>query len=179
MGSFDRKVERNQKKMYKSGKGPAVKARSNRDPRTALGPKGDGEIFKGRKIILPVVLALLAVLYGVIGTVGNTAELSSTIFWLTIVLYLLLALMIFLRRPYLRIDRNWLYTSKYNRDKIIEANNISKIKVSKNRSKITIIPKSKDVNWVFSRSRNLFDTQAMAAHLEQYAKVHHVAFETE
>lgn len=179
MGSFDRKVERNQRKMHKSGKGPAVKTRSNRDPRTALGAKGDGEIFKGRKIILPITLALLAVLYGMVGTVGNAAELNSTIFWLTIVLYLLLALMIFLRRPYLRIDRTWLYTSKYNRDKLIEAGNISKIKVNKNCSKITIVPKSKDVNWVFSRSRNLFNTQAMAAHLEQYAKANHVTFETE
>lgn len=179
MGSFDRKVERNQKKLNKSGKGPAIKTRSNRDPRTALGAKGDGEIFKGRKIILPVTLAFLAVLYGTIGTIGKAAELNSGIFWVTIALYLLLALMIFLRRPYLRIDRSWLYTSKYNRDKLIEANNISKIKVNKNRSKITIVPKSKDVNWVFSRSRNLFNTGEMAAYLEQYAKVNQVTFETE
>lgn len=179
MGSFDRKVERNQIKMNKKGKGPAVKTRTSRDPRTALGAKGDGEVFKGRKILLPLTLALLAILYGVVGSIGNTAELNPTIFWLTIVLYLLLAMMIFLRRPYLRIDRTWLYTSKFNRDKLIEASNIGKIKVNKNQSKITIIPKSKDVNWVFSRSRNLFDTKAMAARLEQYAKANHVTFEAE
>ncbi|MEF2967280.1 hypothetical protein V3851_15690 [Paenibacillus sp. M1] len=176
MASFDRKVERNQIRMNKKGKGPNVtRGRSGQNPRTALGPKGDGEVFKGRNLILPVVLVLLAALYAVVGLMGSASEVNSVIFWLTIVLYLILALTLFLRRPYLRINKGWLYTSKYNRDKLLEAANVSKITVD--RSKVTIVPKSKDSNWVFYHLRNRFDTEAMGERLEQYAKVHHVPFE--
>ncbi len=178
MGSFDRKVERNQKRMNKSGNGPTLnKGGSGQNPRTSLGSKGDGEIFKGRNMILPAVLVLLALLYAAVGMVGSASEVNSGLFWLTIGLYLILALAIFLRKPYLRMNKGWLYTSKYNRDKILEAGNISKIKVS--RSKVMIVPKGKDNNWVFYRARNLFDTEAMGEHLEQYAKVHNVTFERE
>lgn len=175
MGSFDRKVERNQMKMNKKGKGPQVKGGRGLDPRTSLGSKGEGDVFRGRNIILPVLLALLALLYAVVGLIGSASEASSGIFWLTIVLYIILALAIFLRKPYLRINKGWLYTSKFNRDRLLEAGNVSKIKVE--RDKITIVPKGKDQNWVFYRVRNRFDTKAMAERLEQYAKVHNVTFE--
>lgn len=178
MASFDRKVERNQIRMNKKGKGPNLnKGRSSEDPRRTLGSRGEGEIFRGRNMILPLLLVLLSMLYAVVGVIGNASEVNSTIFWLTIVLYFVLALTIFLRRPYLRINKGYLYTSKYNRDKILEAGSISKIKVS--RKKVTIVPKTKDTNWVFYRVRNRFDTEAMGARLEQYAKLHHVSFEQE
>ncbi|MCA1292007.1 hypothetical protein LBW89_03125 [Paenibacillus sp. alder61] len=175
MASFDRKVERNRVRMNKKGKGPSRIGGGGQDPRYSLGPKGEGEVFRGRNILLPGVLVLLALLYAVVGLIGNASEVNSMLFWVTIVLYLILALTIFLRKPYLRIHKGWLYTSKFNRDRALEANNISKIKVG--RGKITIIPKSKDVNWVFYRMRNRFDTEAMGERLEQYAKLHHVSFE--
>ncbi|WP_334071265.1 MULTISPECIES: hypothetical protein [Paenibacillus] len=177
MASFDRKVERNRVRMNKKGKGPSRIGGGGQDPRYSLGAKGEGEVFRGRNILLPAALVLLALLYAVVGLIGNASEVNSVLFWLTIVLYLILALTIFLRKPYLRIHKGWLYTSKFNRDRTLEANNISKIKVG--RGKITITPKSKDVNWVFHRVRNRFDTEAMGEHLEQYAKVHHVSFEKE
>ncbi|MNO13093.1 hypothetical protein D3C76_27190 [compost metagenome] len=175
MGSFDRKVERNRIKLNKKGKGPVTKGPSN--PRSSLGAKGEGELFHGRKIILPVALVLLAGLYGGIGLIGSASELNSSLYWITIGLYLLLALTIFLRKPYLRINKNWIYTSRFNRDKLLEAGNIKSIKVSRN--KVTIVPNSKDTNWVFYRTRNLFDTAAMGDRLEQFAKQYQVKFERE
>ncbi|MNO64124.1 hypothetical protein D3C76_548460 [compost metagenome] len=175
MGSFDRKVERNQMKMNKKGKGPVINKGGN--PRTSLGAKGEGELFQGRKIILPLLLVLLAGLYGGIGIIGNASELNSSLYWITIALYLLLALTIFLRKPYLRVNKNWLYTSRLNRDKVLEAGNIKSIKVSLN--KITLVPISKDTNWVFYRTRNFFNTEAMGNTLEQFAKTYNVPFERE
>ncbi|MNI35047.1 hypothetical protein D3C73_890580 [compost metagenome] len=134
-------------------------------------------MFLGRKIILPVLLVLLAGLYGGIGLIGSASELNSSLYWITIGLYLLLALTIFLRKPYLRVNKNWLYTSKFNRDKLLEAGNIKSIKVSRN--KVTIVPNSKDANWIFYRTRNLFNTEAMGDTLEQFAKAYHVPFERE
>lgn len=178
MGSFDRKVERNQKKLNKTGKGPVVTSgKSGNNPRTSLGAKGEGDVFTGRKIILPLVLVLLAGLYGGIGLIGSASEVNSSLYWITIGLYMLLALTIFLRKPYLRVNKNWLYTSKFNRDKVIEAGNIKEIKVS--RSKVIIVPKSKDTHWVFYRTRNSFDTEAMGNRLELFANTYQVSFKRE
>ncbi|WP_059042957.1 hypothetical protein [Paenibacillus rubinfantis] len=176
MGSFDRKVERNQLRMSKKGKGPNV-GQGTRNSRSSLGANGEGEVFKGRNFILPSALFLLALLYGSVGIIGNTAEVNSVLYWATIFLYIVLALAIFLRKPYLRINKSWLYTSKFNRDRMLDAGNISKIKVSRN--KIVIEPKTREPKWVFYRTRNRFDTEAMAARLELYANTHHVKFEKE
>ncbi|GGF94194.1 hypothetical protein [Paenibacillus aceti] len=177
MGSFDRKVERNQKRLNQKGKGPTITTGKAADPRKSLGPRGDGDIFRGRNIIFPGVLVLVALLYSAVGFIGRAAEMNSWLYWMTIGLYLLLAFTLFMRRPYLRINKNWIYTTKYNRDRILEAGNISKIKVS--RKKIMIVPKIKDANWVFYRHRNLFDVAAMGDRLEQFANAYHVPFERE
>jgi len=104
--------------------------------------------------------------------IGNTEEVNSVLFWATIFLYFVLALVIFLRKPYLRVNKSSLYTSKFNRDRMLDAGNISKIKVSRN--KIVIEPKTREPKWVFYRTRNRFDTEAMAARLQLYADTHHV-----
>ena len=175
MGSFDRKVERNLVKLKKQGKSPIVKGPVGTNSNYTVGPRGEGDIFKGRKIILPAVLSLLAIMYGAVGLLNPAAEASSTLFWLTIGLYLLLAAVIFLRKPYLRIDKSKIYTSTFNRDKLLDASNINKIILS--RSKIVIEPKGRQAKWVFYRTRNRFDTEAMALRLEQYGNTHHVTIE--
>ncbi|MBW4841015.1 MAG: hypothetical protein KZY74_16620 [Paenibacillaceae bacterium] len=176
MGSFDRKVERNQVRLNKKGKGPKA-GQTTRNSRSTLGAKGEGDVFKGRNIILPFALFLLALLYGSVGIIGNSAEVNSVLYWATIFLYIVLALAIFLRKPYLRINKSWLYTSKFNRDRMLDAGNISKIKVSRN--KIVIEPKTREPKWVFYRTRNRFDTEAMATRLELYANTHQVKLERE
>ncbi|GJM81726.1 hypothetical protein MJ257_02985 [Paenibacillus timonensis] len=176
MGSFDRKVERNQLRMNKKGKGPNV-GQGTRNPRSSLGANGEGDVFKGRNFILPSALFVLALLYASVGIIGNSAEVNSVLYWATIFLYMVLALAIFLRKPYLRVNKSWLYTSKFNRDRMLDAGNIGKIKVSRN--KIVIEPKTREPKWVFYRTRNRFDTEAMATRLELYANTHQVKFEKE
>lgn len=176
MGSFDRKVERNMVKLKKQGKIPNIKGPvGNSNSKYTIGPKGDGDIFKGRKIILPVLLSLLAIMYGSVGLLSPAAEANSTLFWVTIGLYLLLATVIFLRKPYLRIDKSKIYTSTFNRDKYLDASNINKIILS--RSKVVIEPKGRQSKWVFYRTRNRFDTEAMALKLEQYGNTHQITIE--
>ncbi|MGG6311043.1 hypothetical protein [Paenibacillus macerans] len=178
MASFDRKVERNQIRMNKKGKGPNVgRGQGSKNPRATLGANGDGDTFKGRNIILPAALFLLALLYASVGIIGNPEEVNSILYWATIILYMVLALAIFLRKPYLRVNKSWLYTSKFNRDKMLDAGNISKIRIS--RSKIVIEPKSREPKWVFYRMRNRFDIEAMATRLETYAYTHQVKLEKE
>ncbi|GGH22817.1 LPXTG cell wall anchor domain-containing protein [Paenibacillus segetis] len=176
MGSFDRKVERNMVKLKKKGKNPVIKATaSGKGSSPTFGAKGDGDIFKGRKIILPGALSLIAILYAALGLMGPATGENQTLFWVTIGLYLLLAVVIFLRKPYLRVDKNRLYTSKFNRDKYLDASNVSKI--IHNKSKIVIVPKGKESKWVFYRFRNFFDTEAMALRLGEFAHTNHITIE--
>lgn len=177
MGSFDRKVERNQQRMNKKGKGPNV-GQGTRNS-LALGANGEGDVFKGRKIMLPTVLVLVALLYVVIGLFGNTEieEYNWVFFWVIVFSYFLVALLIFLQRPYLRVNKSCLHTMKYNRNYMLDAGDISKIRVSRN--KIVIEPKMRGSKWVFSRTRNRYDIEAMAARLQQYADTYHVKVEKE
>ncbi|WP_019638619.1 hypothetical protein [Paenibacillus fonticola] len=176
MASFDRKVERNQVRLSKKGKNPLDKKGGGRTGSgSTMGGRGDGDIFKGRKIILPLLLVLLAGLYSGVALAGGGAEVSTTMFWITIALYVILAIALFLNKPFLRINKNYLYTAKFNRDRMLEAAQISKIVVHQN--KIVIKPKAKGQDWVFHRRRNLFDTPAMAERLEAFAKTHKVNFE--
>ncbi|GIP59370.1 hypothetical protein MKX50_13660 [Paenibacillus sp. FSL W8-0186] len=174
MASFDRKVERNQMKLNKKGKNPQGNKAGRTGTGSRMGARGDGDVFKGRKIILPLLLILLAGLYAGVALAGGSAEVSTTMFWLTIVLYVILAIALFLNKPYLRINKNYLFTAKLNRDRMLEAGQISKITATPN--KITITPKAGGQNWVFYRKRNLFDTPAMAERLETFAKTHKVDF---
>lgn len=176
MASFDRKIERNRIRMNKKGKGSSTQGQGTVSGRTA-GPNGDGDVFKGRKILLPVLLVALALTYGSIGFIGGAPEADSFMYWITIGLYVLLALIIFLKKPFLRISKNSLFTQKYNRDRRLDAGQISKIKISP--TKITIVPKSGEPNWVFYKTRNRFDTEAMGNRLAQYANAYHVTLEQE
>lgn len=174
MASFDRKVERNQMKLNKKGKNPQGNKVVRSGTGSRMGARGDGDIFKGRKIILPLLLILLAGLYAGVALAGGSSEANTTMFWLTIVLYVILAIALFFNKPYLRVNKNYLFSAKFNRDRMLEAGQISKITASPN--KITITPKVGGQKWVFYRKRNLFDTPAMAERLETFAKTHKVDF---
>ncbi|AWB44871.1 hypothetical protein DCC85_12000 [Paenibacillus sp. CAA11] len=170
--SFERKVEKNRQKLQQDQKKKGIK------PGTSLGSKGEGETFRGRNVLLPSLLVFLGLLYLVIGIVGNNSAGQKTNYTLTIItmaLYLILAAAVFFRRPYLRIFKGSLFTSKYNRDKRLDANGISKIQQSKNS--VVIVTKGKESNWKFSRGRNFFDTTAMGESLEQFAATHKIDFE--
>lgn len=171
MGSFDRKVERNQVRLKKKGIDVTAN-RASGGSGQVLGSRGDGEVFKGRKIILPIALSLLAIVYGGLGLMTGAQGADTAIFWITIVLYLLLSLVIFLRKPYLRIHKGWLYTARYNRELMIDAANIDKIVLS--RDYVVVVPKGRGKKWTFSRVRNRFDIAAMSASLEKFGLAHQI-----
>jgi uncharacterized membrane protein YtjA (UPF0391 family) len=172
MGSFDRKVERNQVRLKKKGIDVTTNRGSGGGGGTTIGSRGEGEVFKGRKIVLPITLSLIAILYGGLGIATKATGADTAIFWITIGLYLLLSLVIFLRKPYLRIHKGWLYTSRFNRDLMVDAANIDKIIIRKDQ--IVIVPKGRGSKWTFNRIRNRFDVAAMAISLEKFGFTHQV-----
>ncbi|WP_223066262.1 hypothetical protein [Paenibacillus caui] len=167
--SFERKVEKNRRKLQLDQKNKGIK------PAGALGSRGEGVIYKGRNVLLPAFLVLLGVLYGVLGIVSDGGDVNYTLYVVTVALYFVLGVVVFLRKPYLRIHKNKLFTSKFNRDRSLDSGAIAKIKWSKNA--ITIVAKTKEPNWTFSRTRNFFNTEEMGATLQQFAATHGIELE--
>ncbi|ANY71637.1 hypothetical protein BBD41_03035 [Paenibacillus ihbetae] len=169
--SWERKVSKNLQQLNKKRKKQGMSTYQG----SAISDQMD--VFKGRKYVLPIVLLALAALYALLGsaTAKTTGQSNDVLNWVGVGLYILLALMIFLRKPYLKIERSSVSTMKFNRERRLSASEIEKIKIAS--GSVVIQGKGKAGNWVFSRMINLYDTQAMGERLEEFAKAHHIPVE--
>ncbi|GAC40729.1 hypothetical protein [Paenibacillus popilliae] len=127
--------------------------------------------FKGRNFILPLILTGFTIFYALLGTVGTNPPL----YWVTVICYLALALMLFLRRPFLRITKDELSTTKWNRLRTLKVEDIKKITYQPGY--LIIEKNGKGSNWVFSRMMNRYDIEAMHAQLQQFAAQNRIAYE--
>jgi hypothetical protein len=142
------------------------------------------DIFKGRNFVLPSTLVALAAIYLLLGMGSEQEVMSSSLTWIVVALYVLLAVVIFLRRPFLKVDKNSLSTIKFNRDRRLTSDQIEKIKVGPG-SVVIEMKGTKDRkgkvrkggNWVFTRLINRYDTNAMGERLERFAKSFNIPFE--
>ncbi|MBO2943045.1 hypothetical protein JJQ72_03500 [Paenibacillus sp. F411] len=168
--SWERKVSKNLAQVNKQRK---------KQGQTSIGGNGtaaDGHIFKGRKYVLPIVLLALAGLYALLGrATASAAGASDVLNWVGVSLYVLLAIMIFLRKPFLKVGRNTLSTFKFNRERKLSPSEISKIRLL--NGSVVIETSAKGGNWVFSRLINRYDTDAMGKRLEEFASMHQIAVE--
>ncbi|GAB6930151.1 hypothetical protein JCM10914A_41340 [Paenibacillus sp. JCM 10914] len=166
--SWERKVNKNMAQLNKQRKKQGMSSYQG----GAISANND--IFKGRKYVLPLVLLALAGLYALLGTATSNAAGggNEVLNWIGVSLYILLALMIFLRKPYLKIERSSVSTMKFNRERRLAVTDIEKIKLA--QGSVVIQGKGKAGNWVFSRMMNLYDTDAMGKRLEEFAKAHQI-----
>ncbi|NQX48935.1 hypothetical protein HQN87_26795 [Paenibacillus tritici] len=163
--SWERMVQRNTKQINQQRK------KQGKDSIYATGSKAAAksiDIFKGRNIVFPVVLMLLGIMFWVVGSIDEAKGSGILANWLGVVLYFLLAALLFFRRPFLKVERARLSTIKYNRERFLPAADIEKITLS--RSVVTIKYKGKRKQWIFSKLINRYDTAAMGERLEQFAK---------
>ncbi|MBT2763108.1 hypothetical protein [Paenibacillus sp. ISL-20] len=169
--SWERKVNKNMSQLNKQRKKQGLTSYQV----SAVTDKHD--VFKGRKYVLPLVLVALAGVYALLGTATSEAAGGSNdvLNWVGVSLYILLALMIFLRKPYLKIERASVSTMKFNRERRLAVSDIEKIKLAS--GSVVIQGKGKAGNWVFSRMMNLYDTKAMGERLEKFAKTHQIPVE--
>ena len=134
--------------------------------------------FRGRNYILPIAILLFIAFYTYLGTLpGNEAAGGQTIsglFWVTIVCYIILAMLFFFRRPYLAVAQNYVQTRKMTGDKRIEAEGIKSIQIFKGH---IIIEQQKGANWMFSKTLNRFPIQEMAERLREFAQDHQIAIQ--
>ncbi|CAH8771328.1 hypothetical protein [Paenibacillus dendritiformis] len=130
--------------------------------------------FKGRNFILPLILTGFTIIYALLGSVGTNLP-SPTLYWVTVICYLGLALMLFLRRPFLRVTKDELSTTKWNRLRTLKVEDIKKITYQPGF--IVIEKNGKGSNWVFSRMMNRYDIEAMHARLQQFAAQNRITYE--
>ncbi|KUP23607.1 hypothetical protein [Paenibacillus sp. DMB5] len=167
--SWERMVQRNTKQVNKQRKKQGKETIYASKSSSAA---GSSDVFKGRNIVFPVVLLLLGIMFWVVGSIDEARGQGILANWLGVVLYFLLAALIFFRRPFLKVERARVSTIKYNRERWLQASEIEKIILS--RSMVALKYKGKRKQWVFSRFLNRYDTAAMGARLEQFAKANNI-----
>ncbi|TJY44231.1 hypothetical protein E5161_02245 [Cohnella pontilimi] len=164
--SWERKVERNVK---------TVNKRRKKEGKTSLSAQTQkGDRFLGRNYIFPILLVLLMAFYVVTFSPWKVKAQSTTMFWVTLGCYLLLALFYFLRRPYLSVTRDTLETRRFSGYKRLNAGEIRKIVLQPG---YVVIETVKGANWVFSRVINRYPVDRMGERLKAFAELHHVQLE--
>lgn len=134
------------------------------------------DIYKGRNIILPFVLIVIALLFAYIGSLPvQQGTQSAALYWVTIIAYIGLGLIIFFRKPYLKVTKDSLVTTKWNRVRVLQAKDIKRITIT--TGYVTIEKAGKGGNWMFSRFLNRYDTAAMGERLVKFAQQHHIPHE--
>ncbi|MCU6708201.1 hypothetical protein M6D81_05700 [Paenibacillus sp. J5C_2022] len=162
--SWERKVRKNMshlnKQQKKQGKGGSVLGAERKDR------------FVGRNYMAPVLLLIFVALYSVVMWNDPKFE-ATTMFWVTIALYIGLAALFFFRKPYLTIGKDYVQTRRLTGDKRIQASGIKQIAVQKG---IVMITPVKGASWSFTRLINRYPTGEMAEKMKEFAAKHNIPF---
>ena len=160
---WERQVERNAKKVNLQRK------RTGAAPISQSANKDDKQ--KGRSWMLSVFLVIIGLFYMV--TFWNVDR--GGLYWITVLMYLLLAMIVFfLRRPYLGIGKTALTTRKFAGFRVKKAEEISKIEIQPGMVIIEFNDSSS--RWVFSRFINRYNISEMAIALQEFAVKNKVNF---
>ncbi|MCM3748957.1 hypothetical protein M3223_16500 [Paenibacillus pasadenensis] len=171
--SWERRVRRNSAQINKQRK------KTGQEPFSPIGDKSNPNAparFKGRNFISPILLLLFVILYAIITMTGDKPAASGstdTMNWMVIAGYSLIALMFFLRRPYLQVGPDHVQTRRMMGDKRLGKDQIQSISVQKG---YVIIQPVKGGNWVFSRMLNRYPIEPMSDRLETMAAAHGIPF---
>lgn len=157
---WERTIERNQKQMERIRKNDIKGKGSKQGART---------VFKGRRIILPVIFLLLSFFFMfILDALGD----RDAFYWVAIGSYWLLALYFFFKRPYLAVGPSDLSTQRLNREVTLKPSEVEEITLADDS--IVIVIKEKQHRWVFTRIPSLFPIKDMSAALMNFAVKHAV-----
>lgn len=131
------------------------------------------EKLVGRNYIAPILLILFISLYLILVQSQDDFQMD-TMFWVTVFCYILLAAIFFVRRPYLKIGKDYVQTRRMTGDKRLPAASIKAISVQPG---YVVIEPVKGGNWVFSRLINRYPTGEMAEKLQQFAQANQIQFQ--
>lgn len=163
---WERKIQRNASKINKQRKRMGL-------PQVGDSLRVQADVFQGRSVLLPLFLASVAIFFATVyGEVGE----RDALYWITVILYLLMAVYFFFRRPYLSVSKTELATRKMGRERRVHASEIEQITALKGVSVITL--KGKRSKWIFSRYMNWYDTDAINRRLREFAAAHGIPYQS-
>lgn len=153
---WERMVERNKKKANiqrtKEGKKPLD--RNNSVP-----------VVYGRSYFFPAVLLLFAIF---IMSGFRGVYQTGTLYWVTILSYVLLAAFFFFRRPYIRIGKDGISTRRFRGNVTLSPKDIQTIEIDSGYVQVQG-KKSRD-RWVFSRLLQRYNTDRIAEYAIPFAQ---------
>ncbi len=172
--SWERQVRKNQQKAN------VLRQKTGQERIGTSGGAGvqQYDTFKGRNYMFPAFLLIIAVFLTAITVAAQNSgvkEASGTSYWFIIVMYLVLAVIIFLRRPFLRVGKDRLTTMRFGRDRMVMAGDIAKFRIEKGY--VTVETRGKGANWIFSRFLKMYKTEEIAARVTEFAEQHHIPVE--
>jgi len=167
--SWERKVRKNISQVNKVRK---KSGQSQIDFSKPASKESNAPRFTGRNFIFPVVLLFFVGFYNFI-ELSNPKFSFNTIYFLTVISYLILAALFFIRKPYLTVSKEYLQSRRMFGDKQLFAVNIKQIKIIKGY--VLIIPKN-GTSWSFSQFFNRFPIAEMAKELKLFAERNHIEY---
>ncbi|RJE90171.1 hypothetical protein D3P07_08130 [Paenibacillus sp. 1011MAR3C5] len=163
--SWERKVRKNMSKINK------VRKKSGGAPVVFNAEKKDR--YSGRNYVFPILLLIFVGMYSFVMQ-GDPKFEATTMYWVTVACYIILAALFFLRKPYLTIGKDYVQSRRFTGDKRLNVADIKGIRVQDGY--VTIMPQ-KGASWTYSRLLNRFKTDEMAAKLKTFAGTHGIAFD--
>lgn len=160
--SWERKVRKNMKQANKARKKQGS-ALINTNSESSV---NDGLNFAGRNFIVPSLLIFFIAGYCFLMLTAPN-YVPDTMFWITIGCYVLLAMLFFFRRPYLKVGKEFVQSRRFTGDKRMPAADIKEIRVHKDY--VVVMPQ-KGSAWTFSRVLNRFPTEQMSMELTTFAQ---------
>lgn len=143
-------------------------------PKISASPSEQMETFYGRSWFLPALFVAISAFFATISIAFYEAD---TLLWATIGAYLLLGLMYYLRRPYLKVGKKQVATKRMGVERYLQAEEMESIMVQP--GSVTIKLKEKKNRWVFTKFQNLYDIPALSARLKLFAQQHQIKYEEE
>ncbi|GAA3404654.1 hypothetical protein ACFFNY_27270 [Paenibacillus hodogayensis] len=132
------------------------------------------DVYKGRSWFLPALLVACSLFFAIVSVMLYE---SQSLYWITVLGYMVLGVMYFLRRPYIKIGKQKLATRRMGMDKVFGADEIESISVQS--GSVAIQLKGKRTRWVLSKFQSLYDIPAIAARLKKFAEHNGIAYKEE
>lgn len=161
---WERMVLKNQKTVNKARKKQGLETLSTSTPR------GPETVIKGRSWMLASALVLFAVLYFIL---TYQEESKTAMYWITGISYIFLGVVYYwIRRPVIKISKNYLTVRRFTGDKFIEPKDIEQMIL--NNSIVVIQLKEKHKKLVYNKFQHRFPMDLLNGKLREFALQHKV-----
>jgi hypothetical protein len=128
-------------------------------------------VIKGRSWMLPSFLVLFALFYFI--SFYNSIEHNFS-FWFTGLSYIGLALLMYwIRRPVIKVSKDYITVRRFNGDKLLEPKDIKELTLHKDHVVIELVQKNKKL--MYTRLQHRFPMEELNSKLRAYAVSHKLA----